>query len=622
MGMRIPVLFALLGCLSILPAQDSTVKLSVDATDAPRRLFHVHISMSAKPGPLTLLYPKWIPGEHMPTGPITNLVGLKIKAGDQVIAWKRDSVNMFAFHINVPAGAPALDIVFDYISPAEGGDFSSGSSATTQLAVLNWNQFVLYPEGVSPDQLQYQANLKVPDSWRYGTALPIQRESGNEIEFRPAPLTTLVDSPLSTGLHYRTIELGTEKGVSHFLHLAADSEHATEISPELVGHYKNLVMETGALFESRHYRSYHFLFTLSDHTGTFGVEHHESSDDRESERTLIDPSALKAYAYLLPHEFAHSWNGKFRRPSGLATGGFDAPMLGDLLWVYEGLTNYLGEVLAARSGLWSPEEYRESLAATAAMLNSQSGRTWRPLEDTAVAAQLLYEAPNDYSAYRRSVDYYPEGSLIWLEADVKIRQLSGGAKSLNDFCAKFHGGPGGAPALKPYTFEDVVASLNSIQAYDWAGFFNERLHSTAAHAPMGGIEGGGWKLVYDTKRSEFWNAYEEFRKVNDFTYSIGLKVKEDGTVVDVAYGGPVQKAGIAPAVKVIAVNNRQFTTEVLRVAVQKTASGGPLEVLVRSGEYYEVHKVDYHGGERFPHLERDRSKADLLSAIVAPMVTR
>src|SRR5260370_23492075 len=246
------------------------------------------------------------------------------------------------------------------------------------------------------------------------------------------------------------------------------------------------------------------------------------------------------------------------------------------------------------------------------MLNTQSGRTWRPLEDTAVAAQLLYLAPNDYSAYRRSVDYYPEGSLIWLEADVKIRRLSSGAKSLNDFCAKFHGGPGGAPALKPYTFEDVVASLNSIQAYDWAGFFNERLHSTAPHAPMGGIEEGGWKLVYDNKRSDFWNANEDFHKANDFTYSIGLKVKEDGTVVDVAYGGPVQKAGIAPAVKVIAVNNRQFTTGVLRGAVRKTAAGGPFELLVKSGEYYEAAKGEYPGGRRVPPIGSGLSESELL----------
>jgi predicted metalloprotease with PDZ domain len=272
--------------------------------------------------------------------------------------------------------------------------------------------------------MRYQATLQVPSGWRYGTALPIARESGNEIQFQPASLTTLVDSPVSTGMHYRTVDLGSDGGTPHYIHIAADSERALDASPETIAHWKNVVAETGALFGSRHYRSYHFLLTLSDYTVRIGIEHHESSDDRDFERTLVDPALLKADAILLPHEMTHSWNGKYRRPDGLATGGFDAPMQGDLLWVYEGLTNYLGEVLAARSGLWSPQEYRDSLAITAAQLDSESGRTWRPLEDTAIAAQLLYAAPDEYSEYRRSVDYYPEGTLIWLEADVLIRRLS------------------------------------------------------------------------------------------------------------------------------------------------------------------------------------------------------
>jgi predicted metalloprotease with PDZ domain len=572
---------------------------------------------------MTLLYPEWIPGEHGPTGPIANLVGLKIQAGELAIPWKRDSVNMYAFHVDVPAGVAALDAAFDFISPPEAGGFSSGSSATTQLAVLNWNQFLLYPQGVPPDQLQFQATLRVPNSWRYGTALRIKRESGNQIEFEPASLTTLVDSPVSTGAHYRTIELGTENGIAHYLHLAADSDRATEILPATIAEYKNLVAETGALFGSRHYRSYHFLFTLSDHVAHFGLEHHESSDDRLGERTLIDDAPRRASAYLLPHEFVHSWNGKYRRPSGLATGGFDAPMKGDLLWVYEGLTNYLGEILAPRSGLWSPEDYRESLAETAASLDTESGRTWRPLEDTAIAAQILYGAGDDYAEYRRSVDYYPEGTLIWLEADVLIRRLSTGAKSLNDFCRAFHGGPGGAPALRTYTFEDVVAALKSVQPYDWAEFLNTRLHSTGPHAPLGGVENGGWKLIYNGVRSEFWKATEEQRKLIDLAFSIGLKVKEDGTIVDVAYGRPAQKAGIAPASKLIAVNNRQFTPTVLREAVQKTVTATePLELLIKVGEFYEVHRIDYHGGERYPHLERIPANPDLLSAIIAPLAKR
>jgi Predicted protease with the C-terminal PDZ domain len=523
---------AMLACVA-LRAQDSTVKISVDATDAPRRLFHIRMTVPAKAGPMTLLYPEWIPGEHGPTGPIVNLVGLAISAGELGIPWKRDSVNMYAFHVDVPAGVAALDVAFDFISPPEAAGFSSGSSATTQLAVLNWNQFLLYPKDVAPDKLQYQATLRVPNAWRYGTALKIKRESGNQIEFAPSSLTTLVDSPVSTGAHYRTVDLGADNGIAHYLHLAADSDRALEISPATTAQYKNLVAETGALFGSRHYGSYHFLFTLSDHVAHFGLEHHESSDDRLEERTLIDEGPRKTAASLLPHEFVHSWNGKYRRPAGLATGGFDAPMKGDLLWVYEGLTQYLGEILTPRSGLWTPEDFRESLAATAAELDTESGRTWRPLEDTAIAAQILYGAGDDYAEYRRSVDYYPEGTLIWLEADVLIRKLSNGAKSLNDFCRAFHGGPGGAPALKTYTFEDVAAALNSVQPYDWAGFLNARLHSTAAHAPLGGVENGGWKLTYNGVRSEFWKANEERRKLIDLTYSIGLKVKEDGTITDI-----------------------------------------------------------------------------------------
>lgn len=610
----------MLGCVA-LRAQDSTVKISVDATDAPRRLFHIRMTIPAKAGPMTLLYPEWIPGEHGPTGPIVNLVGLKVSAGELAIPWKRDSVNMYAFHVDVPAGVAALDVAFDFISPPEAAGFSSGSSATTQLAVLNWNQLLLYPKDVAPDKLQFQATLRVPNSWRYGTALKIKRESGNQIEFAPASLTTLVDSPVSTGAHYRTVDLGTDNGIAHYLHLAADSDRALEISPATTAQYKNLVAETGALFGSRHYGSYHFLFTLSDHVAHFGLEHHESSDDRLEERTLIDDGPRKTAASLLPHEFVHSWNGKYRRPAGLATGGFDAPMKGDLLWVYEGLTEYLGEILTPRSGLWSPEDFRESLAATAAELDTQSGRTWRPLEDTAIAAQILYGAGDDYAEYRRSVDYYPEGTLIWLEADVLIRTLSNGAKSLNDFCRAFHGGPGGAPALKTYTFEDVAAGLNSVQPHDWTGFLNTRLHSTAAHAPLGGVENGGWKLTYNAVRSEFWKANEERRKLIDLTYSIGLKVKEDGTITDVTYRGPAEKAGIAPSSKLIAVDKRQFTPTVLREAVQKTASGAePVELLIKVGEFYEVHRIEYHGGERYPHLERNPAAPDLLSAIIAPMV--
>ncbi|HEY1755759.1 MAG TPA: hypothetical protein VGG72_10215 [Bryobacteraceae bacterium] len=599
------------------------IQLHVDASDAPRRIFHVQMTMPAQPGPMTLLYPQWIPGEHGPTGPVINLVGLKIQGGGKTLPWKRDDVNLYAFVFDVPTGVTSLDVAFDYIAPPEADGFTSGASTTSELAVLNWNQLLLYPKGSDADSMQLQASLKVPAGWRYGTALPIQSESGNDVQFKPSSLTTLVDSPISAGAHYRTIDLGEDMGAQHYLHLAADSDRALEVSPEVIGEYKNLVKETGALFGSRHYRSYHFLYTLSDHVAHFGLEHHESSDDRYNERTLIDPDLQKISADLLTHEFAHSWNGKFRRPLGLTAngkdGGYDVPMKGDLLWVYEGLTEYLGEILAPRSSLRTPEDFRESLAETAADLDNKYGRTWRPLEDTAVAAQILYYASEDYDNYRRDVDYYPEGTLIWLETDVMIRQLSKGTKSLDDFCRTFHGGAGGVPELKPYTFDDVVAGLNSVQAYDWAGFLNQRLHSTDAHAPLGGIEHAGWKLVYDGVRSDYWKAGEEARKWSDLSYSIGLKVREDGTIADVQYGGPAQKAGVAPSTKLIAVNNRQFTPTLLRETVAKTTSSDkPVELLIKTGDYYEVHRVDYHGGERYPHLVRDSSVPDLLTEIAKP----
>lgn len=609
--------FALLALWAPLHAQNA-VKLRVDATDAPRRLFHVQMSMPAKAGAMTLLYPQWIPGEHGPTGPIANLVGLKVQGGGKTIAWKRDSVNMFAFHLDVPAGVTALDVAFDFIAPPDAEGFSSGASTTTELAVLNWNQLLLYPQGSQADDFQYQATLKVPSGWRYGTALPIQRETGNEIEFKPAALTTMVDSPVSAGAHYKTFDLGTDGGLPHYLHVAADSDRALEAPADVIEHFRNLVKETGALFGARHYRSYHFLYTLSDHVAHFGLEHHESSDDRTGERSLIDPEVLRASAYLLPHEMVHSWNGKYRRPAGLISnghdGGYDVPMKGDLLWVYEGLTNYLGEVLAPRSGLWSAEDYRESLAGTAAELDNKAGRTWRPLEDTAVAAQVLYEAGSDYGSLRRSVDYYPEGTLIWLEADVLIRELSKGAKSLDDFCHAFHGGASGKIEMKPYEFNDVVAALNAVQPYDWAGFLNQRLHSTDAHAPLGGIEHSGWKLQYDAVRSDFWKAYEDRHKFADLTYSIGAQVREDGTIEDVRFGGPAQKAGVTPAVHVIAVNGRQFTPTVIREAV---ASAKPLELLIKDGEFYKTFRIDYTGGEKYPHLVRDEAKPDLLTAIIS-----
>ncbi len=597
-------------------AQQSVIQVSVDARDAPRKLIHVQLAIPAPPGPLTLLYPQWIPGEHGPTGPINDLVGLRFRAKDQTVPWRRDSTNLYAFHVTVPQGTAVLEAAFDFISPTDAGGFSAGSSMTTELAVLSWNQYVLYPQGTVADQLRYQAKLRLPHDWHYGTALDVAKESGDEVEFRPVSLTTLIDSPVSAGAHYRTVELGTIDGAPHYMHIAADSERALAITPEAIGHYRKLIAEAGALFGPRHYRSYHFLLTLSDHVASFGLEHHESSDDRLDERTLIDDVLLHYHAELLPHEFVHSWNGKYRRPAGLATKNYDEPMKGDLLWMYEGLTEYLGSVLAARSGLETPDLFRDRLAYVAAHLEREAGRGWRTLADASVSGQLLFDARTDYATLRRGLDFYGEGQLVWLEVDTLIRKLSHGTKSIDDFCKAFYGGEAG-PSVNPYTLDDVVAALNRVQPHDWAAFFHQRVDAVDTRAPVAGLEIAGWKLTYNDKRSDYWMTTEDEEKVTDLMLSLGLSVKSEGLVEDVAIGGPAQKAGLAPGAKITSVDGRAFSPTVLREAA---ASSEPVELMVRNGEHISTHKVDYHGGEKYPHLEREIGKPDLLAEILRSRV--
>jgi predicted metalloprotease with PDZ domain len=600
-------------------AQQGIIQVNVDARDAPRRLIHVQLDIPASPGPMTLLYPQWIQGEHGPTGPIADVVSLKFRANNKTISWRRDSVNLYAFHVTIPQGSATLDAAFDYISPADAGGFTEGSSMTSELAVLNWNQYVLYPQGTPADQLRYQATLRLPHDWHFGTALGVAKASGDEIEFQSTSLSNLIDSPVSAGAHYKTIDLGTFDGAPHYIHIAADSERALTMPPQVVKQYKRLVAEALTLFGSRHYRSYHFLLTLSDHVASFGLEHHESSDDRLGERALLDEDLLTFYSELLPHEYVHSWNGKYRRPAGLATKDYSEPLRGDLVWMYEGLTEYLGSVLTTRSGMETPELFRDRLAYVISHLEYESGRSWRPLADTAISAQILFLAREDYSALRRGIDFYGEGQLVWLEVDTLLRQLSHGTKSIDDFCREFYGGGDTGPSVNPYMLDDVVASLNRIQPYAWADFFRQRVDTVQTGAPVQGIENAGWTLTYDDIRPEYWNTTEDQDRTTDMLPSLGMTVKSDGLVADVVIGGPVQRAGITPGVTITSVNGRQFTATVLREEVQGAAkTTNPIEFMVRNGEYTSPRKVDYHGGERYPHLERRHGKADMLTEIVQP----
>jgi predicted metalloprotease with PDZ domain len=601
-------------------ATGPTVTIFVDASSAPRKIFHAKLSIPASAGDLTLYYPKWIPGEHAPDGPVIDLAGLKFSAGGKTLKWRRDLLDGFTIHVEVPPGESEVTAELDFLSPAtfEGG-FSAGSSATDKMTLLSWNQVLLYPKGWTADEITYVASLKLPADWKYGTPLPIastSNDNGTEIKFQPAPLYTLVDSPVIAGEFLKVVKLADNPPTE--MDIAADSAAALDAPQDVWDHYKSLVEQANKLFGAHHYRDYHFLLSLSDHVAHFGLEHHESDDSRISENGLVDDNARKNSASLLPHEYVHSWNGKFRRPADLTTPDYQQPMQDDLLWVYEGLTNYLGTVLAARSGLLNHEQSRDDLAMTAAALDHTPGRTWRNLQDTADAAPELYFSPHAWESWRRGVDFYEEDTLNWLWVDVIIRQQSKGAKTIDDFCHLFHGAPSTGPMVKTYTFDDVVAALNQVVPYDWRGFWTERLTTHAPHAPLGGIEGSGWKLVYDETQSEMEHAYENEAHTVDAAFSLGLELKEDGAIADTIEGMPAAVAGIGPGMKLIAVNGRQFSPEVLRAALKAGKdSSMPLELLVENTDYYKTYKVDYHGGERYPHLVRDESKPDLLTGIYA-----
>jgi predicted metalloprotease with PDZ domain len=597
-----------------------SIRLHVDLTDAPRNIYHARLSIPAKPGPMTLVFPKWIPGNHRPSGPIAALTGIHMEAAGKPLTWQRDDIDMYAFHVTVPEGASTIEVSLDAITTNDSAG-GGGPAASSNLLDLNWNAVVLYPQGADSDAVEFAPSVTLPPGWKFGTALVAAETSGDEVEFAPVSLTTLVDSPLIAGLHYRRIDLTAASDTpTHVMDIVADSETDLAMKPQDMAAYRKLVAETGALFGARHYRQYHFLYTLSDQVGGHGLEHHESNDSAAAERTLLDPDIHLLFADLVPHEFAHSWNGKYRRPAGLATRNYQEPMVGDLLWVYEGLTDYLGNLLAERSGLTTPEQYREALAATAANLDHRSGRTWRPLEDTARSVQTLRMMGIEWSNWRRSLDYYPEGELIWLEVDAIIRQQTHGQRSLDDFCRRFHGGQSGPPMVATYTFDDVVHALNDVAPYDWASLLRERVGAPSTHAPLGGIERDGWKLVYNDQPNVLTAALEKLTKSADFLYSLGFIVDEDGKLEDVIVGSPAYQSGIGPGMKLVAVNSRKWTPPVLHAAL-KAAQGtaAPIELLVENAQFFETYSIAYHEGDKNPHLERISGQPDVLKVVLKPL---
>jgi predicted metalloprotease with PDZ domain len=595
--------------------------VNVDATDARRGVFHSHLTIAAAPGPLTLVYPKWIPGEHMPTGPITQLAGLHFKANGSELAWSRDRIDPFAFHLDVPAGASAVDVDLDYLSPVTtfGGGYGESANATQHLGLILFNHVVLYPAGVPTDNMTFKASVRLPSGWKFDTSLPIAAQTADRIDFTPVSLTTLVDSPIAAGDYTRTIPVA-DNGREHIT-ITADSAAALAMNDARIENVRRLVAETDALFGARHYRNYIWLLTLSDLLEPQGLEHHESTDIRQEEHGLTAADATARAITILSHEFVHSWNGKYRRPAGLATPDYQAPMIGELLFVYEGMTRYLGDLmLSARSGMRTPEEDREFAAwVSANQERNRPGRNWRPLVDTAAGVSAMGLAPNEEVPYRRALDYYDESMLVWLDADTTIRAKTNGAKSLDDFAKIFFGGGNTAPAVKPYTLDDVAAALNTVTPNDWRAFIEARVFRVTPHPPLNALEQSGWRLVWNDTPNWYASLRERLNKQTDVSFSLGMWVKNDATIYDVVYGSPAYTAGLMPGMKITSVNDRKYDGDVLREEL-RAAKGTtkPIDLVAEQASFSGTFHINYHDGEQFPHLERIAGRPDYLSDIMRP----
>jgi predicted metalloprotease with PDZ domain len=609
--------------LSATAAEPNRIEL--DATQAPSGLLHSHLSFPASPGILTLAYPKWIPGEHSPGGPLSQVVRLAFSANGKPLVWHRDDLDIFVFHVEVPEGVTEVHADLDFACLLGQEGFQSDICTSYDQLVVNWWLVVLYPTGLPNDADPFRASIRLPAGWRYNSSLPLARAGTDTIEFGVVPLKTLVDSPLIAAEHLRAFPLGGR--ASAMMTISAESAAGLEVAPETLAHFRRMVAETEAEFDGPRYDQYNLQISLGDAIDHYTLEHFESSENRLPSTGLSDPRVLLTTATMIPHEYIHSWNGKYRTPQGLDIKTYQDPMRADLIWVYEGLTDYISSLIAVRSGFWTEEQLTESLAIDAAEMRYHTGRTWRSLQDTTVGAQMLLVSPNAWVSARRNVDFYPESGLMWLEADVIIREATNGRRSLDDFCAAFFGPRATA---RPYSFDDVVAALDALAPHDWRSFLLAHLNSLSPTPPLEGIERSGWKLVYTEAKSELVADMEQVHKIDllwpewqswgftDLRYSIGLLVEDDGTVLDSAPMMSAFLAGVMPGMRLTRVDGGDFSLAALEAAVRATASGATLELTVANGKASTLVRVDYHGGLQYPHLVRDPSKPDLLQRMLAP----
>ncbi|TAJ52226.1 MAG: M61 family peptidase [Nevskiaceae bacterium] len=599
-----------------LHAAPTPIRLQVDVSDTQRRLFRVEETIPVQAGPLSLLYPEWLPGNHAPRGPIEALAGLRIEADGQALPWTRDPLDMYRFRLQVPEGVVELKVRFDYATPMlrEQGRIV----ATPEMIGLQWNAVLLYPEGAAR-ALPVEPSVRLPTGWQQASALQALDREGDLVRFAGVDLETLIDSPLFAGRHFRqfTLDAGAQPVR---LNVLADAPYQLDAKPEQLAAHARLVREADALFRSRHFERYDFLFALSDAFSGIGLEHHRSSENALAPNYFSDWDKAAAGRSLLPHEYVHSWNGKFRRPADQAVVNHNTPLQNSLLWVYEGQTTYWGNVLAARSGLWSADFAREALAqivATQAL--ARPGRLWRPLIDTTNQPILTPRRPLSWLGWQRTEDYYTEGALIWLDVDTRLRELSREKKSLDDFAASFFGVEDGRVEALPYTFDDVAAALNRVAPYDWASFLKEKLQRTGEDAPLDGLARSGWKLSFGPEPTAFVKSNEDRNKNKDFSWSLGVVVGKDGALEDVLWGSPAFAAGLSKGDTLLAVNGRGYSADFLRQALidaQKNAQ--PIELIVKNLDRWRTLRIDYRDGPRYPRLERLAGTPDRLSTILKP----
>lgn len=603
------------------PDYRGTLILNVDLTDLDRRLFKVRETIPVTPGPMKLWYPEWLPGNHSPRGPIEALAGLIITANGQRVEWTRDPLDVYAFNLTVPPGASALEVAFQYATPAvkEQGRIV----ATPEIVGLQWNAVVLYPASRSMAGTQVQASIQLPPDWDAASALAEVARSGDQVSYEVVPLETLVDSPVFAGKHFRKVALGEMNGAKVRLNMVADSDAALlATTPQLTLHAK-LVAEAQALFGARHFDRYDFLLSLSDQFSGIGLEHHRSSENGVSSEYFSEWDKKQIERSLLPHEFVHSWCGKFRRPAGQAVGNFNTPLQNELLWVYEGQTQFWGQVLASRSGLWSQPFTRESIAYIAATLDlSRPGREWRSVQDTVYQPILTPRRPLSHTSYQRTEDYYNEGLLIWLDVDSQLRELTNDTRGMDDFARAFFGPQAGLSdnnyAPLPFRFEDVTAALGNIAPYDWAGFLRGRLDGHGPGAPLKGLERAGWKLSFTEKPTEYVKGVEERTKLSDFLFSLGISIEKEAVLAEVIWGSPAFKAGLFKGDTLVAVNGLAYKPERLKAAIKMAQEDEkPIELLLKNLDHYRTVKVSYTGGLRYPTLVRIDSNKDRLTTVLS-----